>query len=184
LSYFSTLHESGKFLESLVVRVELSPVIMGKGPMKKPDHQEFEAFVLSVEPGLRRALFSVLGIDRGREATAEALAWAWEHWGRVRRMDNPTGFLFRVGQSRIRTRRTPPMFERSEWHEPLVEPGLGRAFQQLSESQRMAVILIHGFGWKLREVAELSGTKVTTIQTHLERGLQKLRAALEVGDHA
>ena len=157
---------------------------MGIGPMRKPDHQEFEAFVLAVEPGLRRALFSVLGIDRGRDATAEALAWAWEHWGRVQRMDNPTAFLFRVGQSRIRTRLTPPTFERSEWQEPVVEPGLGSALQQLSESQRTAVILIHGFGWKLREVAELSGTKVTTIQTHMERGLEKLRAALEVQDHA
>jgi DNA-directed RNA polymerase specialized sigma24 family protein len=157
---------------------------MGIGAMREPDHQEFEAFVLAVEPGLRRALFSVLGIERGREATAEALAWAWEHWRRVQGMNNPTGFLFRVGQSRIRTRLTPPMFERSDWHEPLVEPGLGRAFQQLSESQRVAVILIHGFGWKLKEVAELRGTTVTTIQTHLERGLAKLRAALEVQDHA
>jgi DNA-directed RNA polymerase specialized sigma24 family protein len=184
IEVLDALWEPRRFFVFLVVRVGLSPVIMGKGPMKNPDHQEFEAFVLAVEPGLRRALFSILGIDRGREATAEALAWAWEHWGRVQRMDNPTGFLFRVGQSRIRTRLTPPMFERSEWHEPLVEPGLGRAFQQLSESQRMAVILIHGFGWKLREVAELRGTKVTTIQTHLERGLEKLRAALEVGNHA
>lgn len=173
-----------EFLGCVVVKVGLSAVSMGIGPMRKPDHQEFEAFVRAVEPGLRRALFSVVGIDRGRDATAEALAWAWEHWGRVQRMDNPTAFLFRVGQSRIRTRLTPPMFERSEWQEPVVEPGLGRALQQLSESQRTAVVLIHGFGWKLREVAELRGTKVTTIQTHMERGLEKLRAALEVQDHA
>ena len=59
--------------------------------MRQPDEAEFESFLNQVEPGLRRALFSVLGVDRGREATAaEALAWAWEHWRRVKRMDNPT----------------------------------------------------------------------------------------------
>ena len=41
------------------------------------------------------------------------------------------------------------------------------------------VVLVHGFQWTLREVAELTGTKVTTVQNHLERGLVKLRRALE-----
>jgi RNA polymerase sigma-70 factor (ECF subfamily) len=152
--------------------------------MRDPDEHDFEEFMRRVEPGLRRALFAVLGIDRGREATAEAFAWAWEHWGRVRRMENPTGFLFRVGQSRSRTRMAPAIFVRSDWQDPLVEPGLGRALQDLSDSQRTAVVLVHGFGWKLREVAELTGVRITSVQTHLDRGLKKLRAALEVEDHA
>jgi hypothetical protein len=54
--------------------------------MGEPSDHEFEAFVARVEPGLRRALFAVLGLDRGREATAEALAWAWEHWSQVQKM--------------------------------------------------------------------------------------------------
>lgn len=152
--------------------------------MRNPDEQEFEAFMRRVEPGLRRALFSVLGLDRGREATAEAFAWAWENWSRIQGMDNPTGFLFRVGQSRSRRRMTPAIFVRDDWHEPLVEPSLGRALQELSDSQRTAVVLVYGFGWHLREVAELTGVRITSVQTHLERGLKKLRAALEVDDHA
>jgi DNA-directed RNA polymerase specialized sigma24 family protein len=31
----------------------------------------------------------------------------------------------------------------------------------------------------LGEVADLTGTKITTVQNHLERGLAKLRDALE-----
>jgi DNA-directed RNA polymerase specialized sigma24 family protein len=50
----------------------------------------------------------------------------------------------------------------------------------LSEGQRTAVVLVHGFGWTLREVGELTGVQPTTVQNHLERGLAKLRAALEV----
>lgn len=152
--------------------------------MSEPGRFEFEAFVSEVEPDLRRALFAVCGLDRGREATAEALAWAWENWDRVRAMDNPRGYLFRVGQSRTRRKKSRPVFVRHEWQEPVVEPYLGEALSELSESQRVAVVLVHGFGWTMREVGELTGAKVTTIQTHLERGLKRLRAALEVHDRA
>jgi RNA polymerase sigma-70 factor (ECF subfamily) len=152
--------------------------------MRKPGQQEFEAFVAKVEPDLRRALFAVLGAERGREATAEALAWAWEHWARTKRLDNPTGYLFRVGQSRSRPRKQRPVFVRSEWSDPVVEPRLGDALADLSEGQRTAVVLVHGFGWTMREVAELNGISVSTVQTHLERGLKNLREALEVEDRA
>ena len=152
--------------------------------MKPPSEREFEEFLQEVEPSLRRALFATLGLDRGREATSEALAWAWEHWPRVKRMKNPGGFLFRVGQSRTRERQTPPLFVRQEWEEPWIEPELGRALGELSDQQRLAVVLVHGFGWTMRDVADLAGTKVPTIQTHLARGLSKLRASLEVDEHA
>lgn len=48
----------------------------------------------------------------------------------------------------------------------------------------MAVVLVHGFGWTLREVAELMEVKVTSVQTHLERGLRNLREMMEVSDNA
>ena len=76
------------------------------------------------------------------------------------------------------------MFVRSEWGDPVVEPRLGDALAELSEGQRTAVVLIHGFGWTMREVAELNGISVSTVQTHLERGLKNLREALEVEDRA
>ena len=148
-----------------------------------PGTQDFEDFVHKVEPGLRRALFAVLGLERGREATAEALAWAWEHGSQIKATSNPTGYLFRVGQSRSRRRKTRPLFVREEWHDPLVEPHLGMALAALSEAQRIAVVLVHGFGWTMREVAELNGTQVTSVQTHLERGLHKLRMTLGVEEH-
>jgi len=47
-----------------------------------------------------RAFVAAYGGERGREATAESLAFAWEHWDRISRMDNAPGYLFRVGQSR------------------------------------------------------------------------------------
>jgi DNA-directed RNA polymerase specialized sigma24 family protein len=144
----------------------------------------FEAFVSDVEPRLRRALVAAYGTQKGREATAAALGWAWEHWSKLEHIENRAAYLYRVGQSRIRSKKQPLVFERPSHHDPWVEPGLGPALIQLTESQRTAVVLVYGFKWTLREVAELTGTKVTTVQTHLERGLHNLRTAMEVHDHA
>jgi DNA-directed RNA polymerase specialized sigma24 family protein len=146
------------------------------------DETEFRAFFTAAEPRLRRALVATYGPERGREGAAEALAFAWEHWDELRSMDNAIGYLYRVGQSRTRSRKTRAVFGRSDASEPWVEPGLGAALARLSERQRVAVVLVHGFGWSLREVAELTGTATTTVENHVERGLARLRTALEVLD--
>ena len=144
------------------------------------EESAFEAFVAAHEPRLRRALVAAYGAERGREALAEALAYAWEHWARVAAMEHPAAYLFRVGQSRTRRRKVPVSYVIPEHAEPWVEPALPGALAALSERQRVAVVLVFAFGWHLREVAEVLDVKVTTVQNHLERGLARLRAALEV----
>jgi RNA polymerase sigma factor (sigma-70 family) len=160
----------------------------GRDPGEWPDAPaDFEEFVLAAEPPLRRALVTAYGYEDGREAAAEALAYAWEHWDRVREMPNAIGYLFRVAQSsaargRRWRRRTPPALVLPSGPEHQFEPGLPAALASLSERQRLAVVLVHGFGYTLREVADLTGTKVTTVQNHLERGLRRLRDQLGVTD--
>lgn len=148
------------------------------------DREEFGGFFAEAEPRLRRALIALYGSDRGREAAAEALAYGFEHWEKIRKLDNPTGYLFRVGQSRTRLRRQRTPYMPHVADDPWCEPGLGPALARLSKGQRTAVVLVHGFGWTLREVGELTGTRVTTVQNHVERGLARLRALLEVNEHA
>ena len=141
----------------------------------------FEAFYRDAEPRLRRALVAALGPEPGREAVAEALAYACEHWERVRGMDKPVGYLYRVGQTRSRSRREPVGFPvPAEVGMPWVEPGLAGALAALSEHQRVAVVLAHGFGWTHSEVGDVLGVAASTVQNHVERGLANLRAALEV----
>ena len=41
--------------------------------------EAFETFFAETEPRLRRALVAAYGPERGRDAAAEALAYAWEH---------------------------------------------------------------------------------------------------------
>ena len=54
----------------------------------------------------------------------------------------------------------------------------------LPERQRVAVVLIHGLQWTQQEVADLLGVGRTTVERHLERGMRKLRAGLEVSTDA
>ncbi len=138
----------------------------------------FETFVVEAEPRLRRALVAAYGLERGREAAAEALAYGWEHWDRVRTLRNPIGYLYRVGQSRSRGRKQRLILERSSADDPWVEPGLAAALGALTERQRLAVVLVHGFGWTHAEVAAVTGIAPTTVQNHVDRGLEHLRAAL------
>lgn len=60
----------------------------------------FEEFVATNQRPLRQALTAACGIDHRREVTADALAYAWEHWDRVGAMANPAGYLFVVGRDR------------------------------------------------------------------------------------
>lgn len=144
--------------------------------------QEFTRFVKETEPGLSYAFFAAYGPEVGSDVTAESLAYAWQHWERVRRMDNPAGYLFRVGQSKARWYHRPlvcfPDVPRSAV--PEIEPGLPAALQRLTRNQRVAVVLIHGMEWTEAEVARLIGRSRSTVRTHLERGLARLRDALEV----
>lgn len=147
---------------------------------------DFVAFADEVSPRLKAALVAAVGVERAGDAVAEALGYAWEHWERVRLMENPAGYLYRVGVSRGRRWRSlrplPAVFPPPPDGEmPWVEPGLPRALGGLSERQRVTVVLVHCLGWTQEEVAGLLGISRGSVQSHLERGLHHLRASLGVG---
>jgi DNA-directed RNA polymerase specialized sigma24 family protein len=144
--------------------------------------REFTRFVKETEPRLSYALAAAYGIEIGAEATADALAWAWEHWSEVEEMKNPAGYLYRVGQSKARRYLRPvvlfppvPAFQA-----PGLSPDLDDALSRLSKNQRVAVVLLHGLRYTEREVADLLGISRWSVRTHAERGLAKLKDALGV----
>jgi RNA polymerase sigma-70 factor (ECF subfamily) len=144
------------------------------------ERADVEALVAELRPRLARAFVAAYGVERGQEALAEALACAWERCDEVGAMDNPAGYLFRVGQSRSRPRRRPPLFPApADVGLPWVEPSLPAGLRALTEHQRVAVVLVHGYGWTHREVGELLGVAPTTVQNHVERALARLRDHLK-----
>ena len=146
--------------------------------------REFASFVEGTEPRLLRALVGAFGSEVGREATSDALAYAWEHWGRVSEMDNPVGYLFRVGQSRSRSYRRERVWfpEVPPRDLPDVDPRLPAALRQLSRMQRAAVVLLFVEELPEREVGEALGISRATVRKHAARGLAKLRKALGVSN--
>lgn len=146
------------------------------------EEASFVEFARVAEPRLRYALIAAHGAERGRDAAEDALVYGWRHWARVQGMANPIGYLYRVGQRAARRRRPVPRPDPviSEDRPPWVEPKLSQALAQLSPRQREVVVLVDGFEWTQREVADLLGIGLSSVQTHLERGLARLRKALGV----
>ena len=154
---------------------------------RSPPSQAFSDFAAEVEPRLRHALVARFGPTAGRDAAVDAMSYGWEHWKRLQRMTNPAGYLYRVGQTKAkRAMNTNTIVSPAppSRHEFWVEPALPRALADLSDRQRTCVILVHSFQWTHREVAEMLGLSTSSVQKHVERGMAKLRAALEVQDVA
>ncbi|MBK6857644.1 MAG: sigma-70 family RNA polymerase sigma factor [Microthrixaceae bacterium] len=133
---------------------------------------------------LRRAFTIALGPRLGAEALSDALLYLVEHRDRVLAMDNPGGYLFTVGRQRALAayRRPPaPLFPSPVVAGiPDIEPGLVAALGGLSERQRLCVVLVHAFGYRNQEVADLIGISVGSVQTHGRRALTRLRKNLGV----
>jgi len=143
----------------------------------------FSSFVHDNERRIRQALTTALGSDLAHDATAEALAYVWEHRQRVESMENPAGYVYRVGLNwgRRTARRRAVLFpsivaDDSEWF----EPGLPDALAALTEKQRLVVYLVHGHAWSLSEVADLLQVSKGTAQKHMERGMTRLRRQMKV----
>lgn len=141
---------------------------------------EFSEFVGVVEPRLRQALTASCGVEDARDGVAEGLAYAWQHWDRVRVMANPAGYVYRVARSRTRRRRRRSVFPVPSDSLPEIEPGLAPALASLPERQRVAVLLVHGWDWSYQEAADVMGISVSTLRNHLRRGLARLRTSLGV----
>jgi RNA polymerase sigma-70 factor (ECF subfamily) len=149
-----------------------------------PVGESFEAFVESVSPRLSRAFVARYGVELGAEAFADALGWAWEHRDELASMENATGYLYRVGQTSVRTnlrrrRRAVLPVEESVHAMPEASPGLHVALAYLTDDQRAAVVLVHAHGYSYAEAAALLDISVSTLRNHVHRGMNRLRKRLE-----
>jgi RNA polymerase sigma factor (sigma-70 family) len=146
--------------------------------------QAFDEFARRYGPDLRRVLVARYGLEVGVEATADALAYAWEQWERIASMVNPVGYLVRVGQSSARRYRRRPVTlpDREPQAESTFDPRLPRALEHLSARQRSAVVMICVHDWTYPAAAAALGVSESTLRNHVRRGLASLRR--ELGESA
>lgn len=149
----------------------------------------FGTFVSAHEARLRQAFTAMWGPSVGREVTVDVLSFAWEHWQRIESMENPIGYLFVVGRDRgrrglHRRDRTVASFsdlvDRNSGTVVEYEPALARLVDGLPIRERQVVLLVYGYQWSMAEVGELLGVSKSTVQTHADRALAKLRSGLGV----
>lgn len=139
---------------------------------------EFDDFVKEVEPVLRRALSGCMPPDQVHDGLAEAFTYAWENWDRMGEIDHPVGYLYRVAQSKTRSRKQGFLPWKGDTAIPEIEPDLMPALKALPTMQQNAVWLVSACGWSQVEAADALGVSPSTVSTHVARGLESIRARL------
>jgi DNA-directed RNA polymerase specialized sigma24 family protein len=144
----------------------------------------FDAFIADAQVRLRRAFVARYGVELGVDACSESIAWAYANRSRLMAMTNPVGYLYRVGQTAVRTQvrwKRAPLFpvEVADNDLPLPDDGLHVAMSRLNRDQRCAVMLVHAYGYPYTDAASMLDIPVSTLKNHLNRGLARLRQLLE-----
>jgi DNA-directed RNA polymerase specialized sigma24 family protein len=146
--------------------------------------RSFSEFVIASRHRLLRAVIAHHGPQIGTEALADAYAYAWQHWDRVRRVQNPTGYVFRaadrigIQRSRKSWRETPDGVTHGTetgWCDNVAHPEVISVLRVLPVRQRAAVLLVHGYGFSYKEAAETLDIPITTLTNDATRGLARLR---------
>jgi RNA polymerase sigma factor (sigma-70 family) len=137
---------------------------------------------------LRGVLIARHGLELGADLHAEVTEYAWQHRDRLREVDNPAGYLYRVAQSRTRRYRRwnraialPPERPTDQRLDGLPadhDVPLDAALARLRPDERTVVVLIHAYGYRYEEAAEFLGTSVSAVRNRLHRGMTTLRRLL------
>ena len=152
------------------------------------DVADFEPWYRSEHDRVVNSLFLISGsVDAAREATDEAFARAAARWARVRRMDSPAGWTFRVALNALRSEmrrrgREADAHRRTGVDDPFIaqspDPDLWRAVHALPDRQRAAVVLRYVADLPEAEIAAALGVTRGTVASNLFHARESLAAAL------
>jgi RNA polymerase sigma factor (sigma-70 family) len=153
----------------------------------------FDRFFREHSERLGRAMYLLTG-DRweAENLAQEALVRTFERWTRVRGMDSPGGYLYRVAFNLNRKRLRRLLLELKQRVAPtavsepehVVERRMEvlAALSALTRRQREAIVLVGWLGFPAEEAGEVLGLKPTSVRGLLHRARAKLREELGVHD--
>ena len=161
--------------------------VVAAAPAEVASEESFVAFYGGARDRVARALALTLGDGPlGAEAADEAMARAYQRWGRVGAFDDPAGWVYRVGLNWAtsvlhRRRRAPsPLAERGPSDVAAVpEPTVRAALAELDVRQRAVIVCRYYLGLSEQETAAALGTRPGTVKSRLHRGLRHLQTTLE-----
>lgn len=155
------------------------------------DLDGFEEWYLREHPALVNALALVSGsIDEAGEATDEAFARAAARWPRVRAMEHPRAWTYRVALNVLRrnmrrsARRGSTTWAQAAGLElETPTPELWAAVAALPERQRSAVVLRYLADLTEPQVAQIMGISRGTVASTLSRARASLSSTLSDRTH-
>ena len=148
----------------------------------------FEEFYREQRAPIGRALALTLrDTQLASEAVDEAMARAYQRWSRVQALDNPGGWVYRVGLNWSRSilrraHRPAPTWGTSSAAVADVgsalDPAIDRALARLSIEQRAVVVCRLLIGYSEAQTAAALGLRPGTVKSRLARATTRLQSLL------
>jgi RNA polymerase sigma-70 factor, ECF subfamily len=153
----------------------------------------FEEFFQAEYRGLVRALY-LLTADLGEaeELAQETMARVYERWDRVRIMDSPGGYVYRVAVNlnrhrlrhlAVRARRLLAISVHTDSGQPETRTEIIEAIASLPAGQRQAFMLVEWLGMSAEEAGQVMKIAAASVRSQVHRARASLRERLrEDGD--
>jgi len=163
------------------------PVIGDMQMMVIESAPDFDAFYRLARPSVGRALALTLrDNDLATDAVDEAMVRAYQRWDHVGLLDNPAGWVYRVGlnHARSRLRRllrrvAPPAPESIAATEfTVADPAIALALDELSIDHRSVVVCRLLLGWSEAQTADALAIRPGTVKSRLSRASKQLERRL------
>jgi len=153
------------------------------------DRADFELFFREEYEHLFQAAYLLTGSRHEADDIAqESLLRAYERWDRVRDMDSPAGYVYRVALNLNRSRlrkvavRTRRIFALVPSEDPttavLASQQVLDALSKIPRGQREAIVLTGWLGMDSEEAGQILGIDSSSVRGRIHRGRTALRALL------
>jgi RNA polymerase sigma-70 factor (ECF subfamily) len=147
----------------------------------------FDTFFEEEHERLFKALYFVTG-DRqdAEDLMQDAFLRLWERWGEIGRIEDPTGYLFRVALNGFRMRRRraamtlrkviPVKEERDAFADAEMRADVRALLAGLTPRQRAALLLVDLLGYPSEQAGSILGVRASTVRALATQGRRALRA--------
>lgn len=147
----------------------------------------FDTFFEEERERLFKALYFVTGNrEDAEELTQDAFLRLWERWGDIDRIEDPTGYLFRVALNGFRMRRRRaavavrklvPVAEPSDgFLEAEMRADVRQLLMAITPRQRAALLLVDLLGYSSEQAARILRVRPPTVRALATQGRRALRA--------
>jgi RNA polymerase sigma factor (sigma-70 family) len=147
----------------------------------------FDRFFEDEHERVFKALYFVTGNRHdAEELMQDAFLRLWERWDEIHRIDDPTGYVFRVALNGFRMRRRraamavrkviPIPETRDAFLDAEMRVDVRRLLLQLTPRQRGALVLVDLLGYPSEQAARILRVRPSTVRALATKGRKVLRA--------